>query len=84
MKTLQFWCTLALISFGISNPFAAHAVEDYREITLVDGRVFVGEVTATEAGGLRTKLPQGTLLVPCLTQDMVPADSASSCASKIG
>ena len=64
-----------LAVFAFAN--TAFGVEDYREITLVDGRVFVGEVTATEAGGLRTKLPQGTLLVPYhQLQDMLPADSA--------
>lgn len=69
------FATFLLTFIGFSE--SASAVEDYREITLVDGRVFVGEVTATEAGGLRTKLPQGTLLVPYhQLQDMVPADAA--------
>jgi hypothetical protein len=59
-----------------SGSTSAFGVEDYREITLTDGRVFVGEVIATEAGGLRTKLPQGTLLVPYHhLQDMVPANA---------
>ena len=56
---------------------SAYAQEDYREITLTDGRVFVGEVVGTEPGGLRAQLPQGKLLVPYhQLQDMVPADAA--------
>ncbi|MBX2801140.1 MAG: hypothetical protein KTR31_25895 [Myxococcales bacterium] len=50
----------------------------YRELTLVDGRVLVAEILSTEAQGLRVQMPQGRAVVSFeLLQDMVPTDAAA-------
>lgn len=56
---------------------AALAAE-YRAFTLTDGRSFVAEVLATEATGMRVRLPAGEVAVPFGDLvDMVPADEAA-------
>ena len=73
VSTKIFRCVAALLCCAAAS--ISYAQEDFREISLNDGRVFVGEVIATEPAGLRTKLPQGTLLVPYhQLQDMLPVD----------
>lgn len=62
---------LALIAADVA------AAGEYRVFTLADGRVLVAEVLATEASGLRVRVPQGETYVP-FTQlvDMVDVDEA--------
>lgn len=53
----------------------ASASEEYRVFTLADGRVLVAEVLATEASGLRVRVPQGETWIPFTElMDMVPVD----------
>jgi len=51
---------------------------EYRAFTLSDGRTFVAEVLATEATGMRVRVPPGETVVPFeLLVDMVPVDEAA-------
>lgn len=50
----------------------------YREVTLLDGRVQVGEVVTTEPAGVRLKVKQGETVVPFhQLQNMAPSDAGS-------
>lgn len=48
-------------STSSSEPRAASAPAQYRRITLVDGRVYVGIVLQADADGLMVELPQGRM-----------------------
>jgi hypothetical protein len=62
----------ALLVAAALSPADA-AAEEYRLFQLGDGRSFAATILATEADGLRVRVPQGEMLVPFgLLQDMVP------------
>lgn len=68
---------VALIA-GLCWSEPASAIEpQYRRVTLVDGRVISAEILATEAKGLRMRVPAGETLISFeLLLDMVPISQA--------
>lgn len=54
------------------------SAQEFRQFKLADGREFVARVVATEASGIRVRVPQGEMLVPfSQLADMVPVTQAS-------
>lgn len=69
-----------MIPFALVALASAEALADpsYRALEIDDGRAFVAEVLATEAGGLRVRTPQGTLALPFdRLRDMKPTDASA-------
>ena len=66
----------ALLLIALAWGFPARADEpQYRQLTLVDGRVLTAEILSTEAQGLLLQMPQGRALVSFeLLKDMIPTD----------
>lgn len=71
-----------LILAGVLLGRPAAAIEpQYRRVTLVDGRVLSAEILATEAKGLRMRVPAGEILVSFeLLLDMVPISQSEYAA----
>lgn len=69
---------LALLALSAPAAGAGPAEANHRALELADGRAFVAEVLATDVGGLRVRVPQGTLTLPFdILRDMRPSDAAA-------
>ena len=54
------------------------AAQEYRLVSLSDGRSYRGEVLVTEPAGMRLRVPQGEVLAPfSLLSDMAPIEEAA-------
>ena len=60
MQSSIRWITLAVLILGAAGAQA----QEYRRITLTDGRAFLGEVTGTDASGMTVRTPSGFILIP--------------------
>lgn len=71
-------CLALALTVGLALSTRASAIEpQYRRVTLVDGRVISAEILATEAKGLRMRIPAGETLISFeLLLDMVPISQA--------
>jgi len=68
----------AALLFALAPAVASAAAPAYREVTLLDGRVYVGEVVTTEPAGVRLRLPQGQVVVPFhQLQNMAPSTASA-------
>lgn len=65
---------LCLLSLGLAQSANSWASEpQYRQLTLVDGRVYYAEILETVPEGLRLRMPQGETTVRFeLLKDMIP------------
>ncbi len=82
--TATAWLARALLGVVLAAALPSPALAgELRQITLVDGRVIVGEVLATEADGLRMAVPQGELKLPlALLADMQNSDQRALAESE--
>ncbi len=69
----------ALFAVACLLPVSAQAQDrQYRQLTLIDGRVLTAEILATESTGLRLRVPQGEMLVSFeVLLDMAPAEQSA-------
>ncbi len=61
MQSLIRWIAAAVV---ICGTVVGAQAQEYRRITLTDGRAFLGEVTGTDASGMTIRTPSGFILIP--------------------